>query len=95
MPQHALVLALTSDFTFMKSSHVESCPDIGPWCETQAPPPQPYNHNVQSYAYGLTLDAQYGLLPWLTLAATTPYRFVTTHCEVRTHGQCDAGDALV
>lgn len=78
MPQHVLVLALTTDFTFMKSSHVEACPDIGPWCQTQVPPPQPYQHHLQNYAYGLTLDAQYGLLPWLTVAATIPYRFVTT-----------------
>jgi hypothetical protein len=78
LPQHLLVVALTSDFTFTKSSHVEECPDIGPACETQVPPPQPYNHNLQNYAYGLTLDARYGLLPWLTLAATAPYRFVTT-----------------
>ena len=62
----------------MKSSHVESCPDIGPGCQTQVPPPQPYQHHLQNYAYGLTLDAQYGLLPWLTLAATAPYRLVTT-----------------
>jgi hypothetical protein len=78
LPQRALVFAMTGDFTFMKSSHVESCPDIGPWCETQVPPPQPYEHHLQNYAYGVTLDAQYGVLPWLTVAATVPYRFVTT-----------------
>jgi len=78
LPQHVLILALSTDFTYMKSSHVESCPDIGPWCQTQVPPPQAYQHHLQNYAYGLTLDAQYGLLPWLTLAATAPYRLVTT-----------------
>jgi hypothetical protein len=78
LPPRVLVLALTTDFTTMKSSHVEECPDIGPACATQVPPPQSYNHNLQNYAYGLTLDAQYGVLPWLTVAATVPYRFVTT-----------------
>jgi hypothetical protein len=78
LPQHVLILALTTDFTYMKSSHVESCPDIGPWCQTQVPAPQPYGHHLQNYAYGVTLDAQYGLLPWLTVTATAPYRFVTT-----------------
>lgn len=78
LPQHILVLALTTDFTYMKSSHVESCPDIGPWCQTQVPPPPSYEHHLQNYAYGLTLDAQYGLLPWLTVATTIPYRFATT-----------------
>jgi hypothetical protein len=67
------------DFTTMKSSHVEECPDIGPACQTQVPPS--YEHHLQSYAYGLTLDAQYGVLPWLTVAATVPYRFVTTQVE--------------
>jgi hypothetical protein len=31
-----------------------------------------------NYAYGVTLDAQYGVLPWLTVAATIPYRALTT-----------------
>jgi hypothetical protein len=81
LQERVLVLALTTDFTSMKSSHVEECPDIGPACATQTPPPQAYNHNLQNYAYGLTLDAQYGVLPWLTVAATVPYRFVTTRVE--------------
>ncbi len=72
-----LVLALTTDFTTVKSSHVEDCPDIGPACATSAAPPA-YMHNLRTYAYGLALDAQYGILPWLTVAATAPYRFVTT-----------------
>ena len=33
---------------------------------------------MRSYAYGLTLDAQYGVVPWLTLAASVPYRLLTT-----------------
>jgi hypothetical protein len=78
LPQRVLVFALTTDFTVMKSSHVESCPDIGPWCQTQVPPPPSYEHHLQNYAYGLTLDARYGILPWLTVGTTVPYRFVTT-----------------
>jgi hypothetical protein len=77
LPRRLLVLALTTDFTTLKSSHVEGCPDIGPACASLTPPPA-YDHNLRTYAYGLTIDAQYGVLPWLTLAATAPYRFVTT-----------------
>ena len=71
------MLALSTDFTRMKSSHVEECPDLGDSCSS-ATPPRPYNHNLVNYAYGLTLDAQYGVLPWLTVAATIPYRALTT-----------------
>ena len=72
-----LVLALTTDFTRMKSEHEEDCPDIGPACD-QSPPPQPYQHHLVNYAYGATLDVQWGALAWLSIAATIPYRAVTT-----------------
>ena len=81
LAQRVLVVALTTDFTTIKSTHVEDCPDIGPACATQMPPPQPYQHHLQNVAYGVTLDAQYGVLLWLTIAATVPYRFVTTSVQ--------------
>lgn len=61
----------------MKSSHEEDCPDLGPGCGGPNPP-KPYNHNLVNYAYGLTLDALYGVAPWLTVTASLPYRAVTT-----------------
>jgi hypothetical protein len=78
LPERILVVALTTDFTYVTAEHVESCPDIGPWCNALVPPPPAYEHHLRNYAYGLTLDAEYGVLPWLTVAATVPYRFVTT-----------------
>jgi hypothetical protein len=71
------VLALTADFLPLKTSHIEECPDIGPACASSKPP-SPYVHNLRNYAYGLTLDAQYGVAPWLALSLTAPYRFMTT-----------------
>jgi hypothetical protein len=61
----------------MRASHVAECPDLGPACRTNAPP-TPYNHNLINYVYGATLDAQLGVLPWLSIAASIPYRAVTT-----------------
>ncbi len=77
LPPGLLLLALSTDFTRMKSSHEDDCPDLGPTCGT-AKPPTPYNHNLVNYAYGLTLDAQLGVLSWLTLATSIPYRAITT-----------------
>jgi hypothetical protein len=64
----------------MKSEHEEDCPDIGPACDA-SPPPRPYQHHLVNYAYGATLDVQYGVLSWLSVAATIPYRAVTTQVE--------------
>jgi hypothetical protein len=64
----------------MKSEHEEDCPDIGPACAGPAPP-KPYQHHLVNYAYGVTADVQYGVLPWLTIAATIPLRAVTTQVE--------------
>lgn len=61
----------------LTTSHVEECPDIGPAC-AGATPPKPYNHNLHNYAYGLTLDAQYGVASWLAISITAPVRFMTT-----------------
>jgi hypothetical protein len=77
VPARTLVLALTADFLPLKTSHVEECPDIGPACASPTPP-KPYNHVVKNYAYGLTLDAQYGIARWAALSLSAPYRFTTT-----------------
>jgi hypothetical protein len=72
-----LQAALTGTAT--SSSHVEECPDIGPACRT-APllQPPPYNHVQRLYAADLTLDAAYGVTPWLGLELVAPIRQVTT-----------------
>ena len=77
LPARLLVLALATDFTAMKSSHQEDCPDIGVACASSSPP-RSYRHELVNYAYGATFDVQYGVVRWLTLAATIPYRAVTT-----------------
>lgn len=76
LPARALVAALTLDATTLKSSHIAECPDLGPQCATGKP--TPYNHELRNYAYGATLDAQYGATRWLSLAMSLPFRAVTT-----------------
>lgn len=95
IPERLLVLAATLDGTWMHSSHVAECPDLGPQCARE-PKPTPYNHVLTNYAYGVTVDAQYGLAPWLSLAASLPIRAVTTRVrytdlEGRPH-EPDPGD---
>jgi hypothetical protein len=67
----------------MHSSHVAECPDLGPGCRTSTPP-TPYNHVLTNYVYGATIDAQLGVLPWLSLAAALPIRAVTTEVKYTT-----------
>lgn len=74
--QGLFVLALTADFLPTTSSHIEDCPDLGPRC-AGAMKPTPYRHNVASYGYGATLDVQYGVLSWLSVSVTAPYRALT------------------
>lgn len=76
LPAKMLIAALSLDGTTMRSSHVAECPDLGPECATGQP--TPYNHVLRSWAYGATLDAQYGLTRWLTVAVSIPVRAVTT-----------------
>jgi hypothetical protein len=71
-----LVAALTIDGTTMASSHVAECPDLGPECATGKP--APYNHVLRNWAYGATLDAQYGVTSWLSIATSIGVRAVTT-----------------
>jgi hypothetical protein len=66
----------------MRSSHVAECPDLGPQCRTGSP--TPYNHNLVNYVWGATLDMQLGIAPWLSLAATLPFRGVTTKVDYTT-----------
>jgi hypothetical protein len=77
LPQGIVAIALSFDVVPLATSHVEECPDIGPACAS-TPKPAPYTHHLDNLAYGATLDAQYGVTPWLTVAATIPYRFMTT-----------------
>ena len=82
IPPHLLVFALSTDFTRMASAHEADCPDLGPACDGPKPP-TPYNHDLVNYAYGATFDAQYGILPWLSVSTTVPYRVVTTQVRYK------------
>jgi hypothetical protein len=76
LPPRVLIAALTLDGTTMYSAHVAECPDLGPQCSTSNP--KPYNHELRNWAYGATIDAQYGVTSWLSVAASVPFRAVTT-----------------
>ena len=71
------MLALSTDFTRLTSGHVAECPDLGPACAGPRPP-APYRHELVNYAYGATLDVQYGVARWLSVALTLPFRALTT-----------------
>jgi hypothetical protein len=75
-----LALSLMFDGSRSTSSHVEECPDTGPACAGPNPPP-PYNHDLVNWTYGATLDAQYGVLRYLTVAASLPLRAITTRVQ--------------
>ena len=77
VPAKVVVLALTTGGTVMRTEHLAECPDLGPACATNAPP-SPYNHVQRIVALDTTIDAQLGILSWLSLAATVPYRVVVT-----------------
>ncbi|MGZ6065662.1 MAG: hypothetical protein ACXWVM_24885 [Polyangiales bacterium] len=78
-----LAFSVTLDGTRMSSSHVEECPDIGPACE-KSPAPRPYNHDLVNWAYGATIDAQYGISRFLGLSLSLPVRAVTTQVKYTT-----------
>lgn len=59
------------------SEHLAECPDLGPECAS-SPPPVPYYHHVELLASDITLDAAYGLTPWLAAEARLVLRIVDT-----------------
>ncbi len=82
IPPKMLLFALTLDGTWMRSSHVAECPDLGPGCATGRP--TPYNHNLTNFVYGATIDAQLGVLSWLSVNLSVPIRAVTTSVSYST-----------
>jgi hypothetical protein len=70
-------MALTLGGTAMRTEHVAECPDLGPACASSTPPAA-YNHVQKLVALDAAVDAQLGMLPWLSLAATVPFRMVVT-----------------
>jgi hypothetical protein len=73
------------------SGHLAECPDLGPECNS-APPPIPYNHHVELIASDTSLDASYGLLPWLAVEARFTLRVVDT---TPTYSEVDGTAKLV
>lgn len=57
-------------------SHVAECPDLGPACFEDGPPPVPYNHHVELWNSEIALDAALGLTPWLALEVRAALRIV-------------------
>lgn len=50
------------------TGHVAECPDLGPECAGPVPP-TPYNHHVALFLQDVSLDAAYGVAPWLAVEA--------------------------
>ena len=59
----------------MHVQHVEACPDIGPICELQFQ--VPYQHDQHLYSDDLVLDADFGLLKYLSVEAVFALRQTT------------------
>lgn len=57
------------------SSHLATCPDLGPECNGPTKP-IPYNHHVNLFTTDIALDASYGLTPWLAIEARFAVRVV-------------------
>ncbi len=62
-----VTLGLSGDY--MHVAHVEECPDLGPSCARPSPPP-PEMHQIDLWDFTLRLDAELGILPWLSVDAT-------------------------
>ena len=60
---------------FASTRHVAECPDLGPECNL-TPPKAPYVHHVNLFVNELSLDAAYGVAPWLAVEARLGLRIV-------------------
>lgn len=60
---------------YATTSHVADCPDLGPECQ-RLPPPTPYNHHIDQLMGDVSLDASYGLTPWLAVETRLLLRIV-------------------
>jgi hypothetical protein len=59
------------------AGHLATCPDLGPACK-DATPPTPYHHHVALFTSEISLDASYGIAPWLAAEVRMPLRIVDT-----------------
>ena len=60
---------------FATTSHVAECPDLGPECKDPVAP-TPYRHHVDLFMSEVSLDASYGLAPWLAAELRLALRIV-------------------
>jgi hypothetical protein len=60
---------------YATTGHVAECPDLGPQCRT-ANPPVPYNHHIEQFMSDVSLDASYGVTPWLAAELRLSLRIV-------------------
>ena len=73
------------------ASHVAECPDLGPDCAGPTPP-APFEHHVSLFTTETSLDASYGVLPWLAVEARLALRTATTR---PTYTELDGAPKLV
>jgi hypothetical protein len=57
------------------SSHVAECPDLGPECNGPVAP-VPYRHHIDLFMTETSLDAAWGVRPWLAVEARMSVRSV-------------------
>jgi hypothetical protein len=73
------------------AGHLATCPDLGPECKG-SPPPTPYYHHVGLFTSEISLDASYGLTPWLAAEVRFALRIVDTK---PTYSELDGRPKLV
>jgi len=60
---------------FASTGHVAECPDLGPECKGPVQP-TPYRHHVDLFMTDVSLDASYGISPWLAAELRLALRIV-------------------
>lgn len=72
-------MSLATSTTYLRTGHVQECPDIGPACDAG---PQPsYRHEQTLFLSSADLGGEYGVTPWLAVAVSAPLRYVNTTIE--------------
>jgi hypothetical protein len=70
------VLGLAASLNYSHLEHVEQCPDLGPSC-AQPDPPAPEKHLLDLWWSELRLDAELGIVRWLSVQASLSLRTLT------------------
>lgn len=72
-------VSLSTTTTYLRTGHLQECPDIGPACE--AGPQTPYRHDQTLLLSSADLSGEIGVNEWLAVGVVAPLRYVRTTIE--------------